>query len=611
MAKSGTGRSGAIPPGPILPGLGGPGRPSSVTYELPHADLEAFLARDAGAKREVRSPPRPFGTSPAQEREAQRLAADGVRLMRQGRHVEAIAAWRRSLELNPAVAEAQRNLGAALIVAGRPDQAVGPLTNAVRLDPGFAMAHLSLGFAFETLGNTEKAIARYRDAATLEPHLLAAHLALAGLYQASGFRAEAAAAFCAAAAAAPGSVAARNAEVRALEALGQFDEALAAIRAIVEAHPKDAQAHMTLGKLLGQAGHSAEAAAHYLRAAGLSPEISDAWQGLARNRRFTPDDAPLVARMNAALALPNLSSFARQTVHFALGKAYDDMGNYQEAMRNFDAGNQFRALAGKLDREELAARVDRLIEATPGYRDRQPDRESEDATPVLIVGLPRSGSTLVEQIISSHPEVSAGGELEFWVTRYPSAKDAWLPLAADAARRLADDYLAALRTKSPDAKRVTDKMLANFWLLGLIHRLFPNATLVHCRRHPIDTALSIFTTNLAATSARHMARRSDLVFYIRQYQRLMAHWRAVLPSDRFVEVDYEALVADPEPQSRQLIAACGLAWNDACLTPHLNNRRIDTASLWQARQPIYPTSVGRWRRYEPWLGELRELAEEP
>ena len=578
MAKSGTGRSGVIPSGRILPGLGAPGRPSGVPDELPHSDLEAFLARRAGAKREDRSPPRPFGTSPAQEREAQRLAADGVRLMERGRHVEAVAVLQRSLSLNPAVAEVQRHLGAALIAAGRPDQAVGPLTNAIRLDPSFAMAHVSLGFTFETLGYLEKAIARYRDAVTLEPNLFGAHLALGGLYQACGFRAEAAAAFRAAAAAAPSVVAAQNAEVRALEALGQFDEALAAARAILEAHPKDAQAHAILAKLLGQASHSAEAAAHYLRAAHLSPEMSVAWQGLARNKTFTADDAPILARMNATLALPNQSALARQMMHFALGKAYDDVGNYQEAIRNFEAGNQFRALAGKLNREELTALVDRLSDATPpGYRDRQPDGGSEDATPLLIVGLPRSGSTLIEQVISSHPEVAAGGELEFWVTRYPSAKGAWLPLAADAARRLADDYLAELRTKGPYAKRVTDKMLSNFWLLGLLHRLFPNATLIHCRRHPIDTALSIFTTNLAAQSARHLSGRGDLVFYIRQYQRLMAHWRAVLPSDRFVEVDYEALVADPEAQSRRLIAACGLAWNEACLTPHLNRRRIETA----------------------------------
>ena len=204
MAKSGTGRSGVIPSGRILPGLGTPGRPSGVPDELPHSDLEAFLARRAGAKREVRSPPRPFGTSPAQERKPNVSLDNGVRLMERGRHVEAVAVLQRSLSLNPAVAEAQRHLGTASIAAGRQDQAVGPLTNAVRLDPSFAMAHVSR-LCFQTLGIfTEKAIARYRDAVTLEPNLFGAHLALAGLYRACGFRAEAAAAFRAAAAAAPG-----------------------------------------------------------------------------------------------------------------------------------------------------------------------------------------------------------------------------------------------------------------------------------------------------------------------------------------------------------------------------------------------------------------------
>jgi len=150
-------------------------------------------------------------------------------------------------------------------------------------------------------------------------------------------------------------------------------------------------------------------------------------------------------------------------------------------------------------------------------------------------------------------------------------------------------------------------MLSNFILLGFIHRVFPNATLIHCRRDPIDTALSIFMTNFERR-VDFAAERGDLVFFFRQYQRLMAHWREVIAPDRLVEVDYEALVADPEPHARRLIAACGLSWTDACLAPHRNARPIQTASVWQARQPIYRTSVERWRRYEPWLGELRELA---
>ena len=182
----------------------------------------------------------------------------------------------------------------------------------------------------------------------------------------------------------------------------------------------------------------------------------------------------------------------------------------------------------------------------------------------------------------------------------------------DAPKRVGGEYLELLRSISPDAARVTDKMPFNFSHLGLIRQVFPRATIVHCRRHPIDTCLSIYTTPFAAALAPAAAFASDLshlAAYYRQYERLMAHWRRVLPAERFIEVDYEALVADPATETRRLVAACGLVWDDACLSPHLNRRRIATASRWQASRPICRTAVGRWRRYEPWLGE--PLALEP
>jgi tetratricopeptide (TPR) repeat protein len=623
MTKSGKGRSGRLPAHAMTPRLGVSSRAPGVDDLLPSAKaapkLEAVLAQGsvgnpkAHATGAATSPlaPQPRSISSGQAREAHRLAVEGVRLIHQGRFAQASPLLERSVKLNPRVAGSHHDLGVAMLYAGRMEQAIGPFTAALDLDPNLPSGHLHLGHIFDSLGQEEKAMAGYQAAVALKPDLFPAQTRLGGLYETRRMRSEAAAAFRAAAAAAGGTVDARVAELRALDVLGLFDEALAAARAVVEAYPEHAEARVMLGKLLGQAGHTAEAAAHHILATELAPGLLNVWSGVASLKKFAAADGPLIARMNAALALPHLTPPHRQAVHFALGKAHDDMGNYEAAMRNFEAGNRFRALGGRLRREALVWRIDRLIEATaPGYRDGQPDRGVEDATPVLIVGLPRCGSTLTEQILSSHPDVAAGGEMEFWKVRDTPRVDEWsIAATPEATQRLAEDYLATLRAFGPVAKRVTDKTLSNFMLLGIIHRVFPNATFIHCRRHPIDNALSIFTTNFEMY-IDFVADRSDIVFFTRQYQRLMAHWREVLPSDRLIEVDCEALVADPEPHTRRLIAACGLDWNDACLAPHRNTRRIQTASVWQARQPIYRTSVERWRRYEPWLGELRELAPE-
>jgi tetratricopeptide (TPR) repeat protein len=617
MANSSRGRGDHRPAAVVLPGLGGAGRSSRLADSAPRAkpvavDLESFLAQGPSVPRPASVAPKSTKVSAAIVRQAQRCASEGIRLMNLKRPAEAIAWFQQSVTLNPGVATSHHDLGVALMSAGRLELAAQALAAAIRLDSRLATAHHNLGCIFHIRGFEDKAIASLKAAVALKPDLAAAQLRLGGLYQARGLGVEAAAAFRAAAAAAPGTVTAGIAEARAADASGALDEALAVMRTVVEAHPENAEAHATLGQLLSESGRSSEAATRLDRATELSPEMVGAWSSLATNKKFTADDGLLIARMNRALVMPHLTPRHRQALYFALGKAHDDMGNYEAAMRDFEAGNRLRALSGGLNRDALARHVDQLIQATPpGYRDRQPDPGVEDATPILIVGMPRSGSTLTEQILSSHAEIAGRGELEFWGARDTPRNNIWsLAATPEATRRLADDYLAALRMHAPSAKRVTDKTLSNFLRLGLLHRVFPNATLIHCRRHPIDTALSIFTTNFEAAKFAYVSRRGDLVFYYRQYQRLMAHWREVLPPDRFVEVDYEALVTEPEPHVRRLVSVSGLEWNDACLAPHRNPRRITTASVWQARQPIYRTSVERWRRYEPWLGELRELAPE-
>ena len=175
--------------------------------------------------------------------------------------------------------------------------------------------------------------------------------------------------------------------------------------------------------------------------------------------------------------------------------------------------------------------------------------------------------------------------------------------------KAAADYLGVLRAIAPKAARVTDKMPFNFLWAGLIHLAFPRATIIHCRRAAVDTALSIHQTHFHPSLA-FPTGGAELVMYFRSYQRLIDHWRSVLPADRFIEVDYEELTRAPEPVIRRIIAACGLPWHDACLRPESNPRAVKTPSKWQARQPIYRNSVARWRRYEPWLGPLRALVDD-
>jgi hypothetical protein len=320
--------------------------------------------------------------------------------------------------------------------------------------------------------------------------------------------------------------------------------------------------------------------------------------------------------MEAALATPGLEAAQRLRLHLAVGKAADDLGDYALAMQHFDAADAVRRGFGSFDPAAFSAEVDRLIaRCTPELIARAPELGGPDATPVLIIGMPRSGTTLVEQIVSMHPEVGAGGELNFWNERGAAwhrtgaAGNETPFLATEFLAKAAADYLRVLRTMAPKAARVTDKMPFNFLWAGLTHLAFPRAVIIHCCRAAVDTALSIHQTHFNPSLA-FPTGGAELVAYFRCYQRVTDHWRRVLPPDRFLEVDYEELTREPEPIIRRIIAACGLGWHDACLRPESNPRAVKTPSKWQTRQPIYRTSVARWRRYEPWLGPLRALVDD-
>ena len=509
--------------------------------------------------------------------------------------------------LQPFNAAVHSDLGLAYLYCRRPSEAVPWLKRSLALRPNFAATHYHLGTALEETGDDAEALAAFRRAIALNPKMAKAHARVATFLVARGARTEAAEAYERAAAAAGDTISGQLFRVRASMARDRTEEAEERARRLVDRNPASAEAHRQLGHLLGETGHFDEAVKHLERAIALQPRSVSDYYGLVICRRLTEADRPLISRMRSRLEDSDLSDPDRMSVNFALGKALDDLEDHAGAMRHFDAANRIRYRFCRFDRNELERQIDQLIARfTREFFADNRAVGSDDATPVLVLGMPRSGTTLTERIISGHSLVGGGGELDFWTRRGPTLVTAATDTLAAAADSLQGDYRRALRAISADALRVTDKMPFNFLWLGLIHLNFPNARVVHCRRDPIDTCLSIYTNHFS-TRWEFSADRGDLVFYYRQYLRLMDHWRSVLPPDRLIDVDYEELTADPEGSARRLIAFCGLDWEPACLEPERNRDRVRTASVWQARQPIYCRSVERWRRYEPWLGELREL----
>jgi tetratricopeptide (TPR) repeat protein len=580
----------------------------------PMTEVGRFLAtfppvQQAFTQRQVAPARSPTSHEPAaaeqRRRSAQAHLNQAARLEAAGRQTDAITALQTAARLTPDDPIAHYNLGLTCAKANRLPEAIASLRQAIGLQPDFGRAQFRLGVVLQDLGHGEAAIEALRTAIALGARRKEAHARLGELLQARGNLAEAAESYRQAAG---DSTRGRLYRAKALMVEENFDEAAALVRRALALDPNSPEAEWMLGNLLVTLGRINEAMPHLERAIALAPEAVSAFDSLASARRLTAADRPLVDRMTAVLETASLGDIARLRLEYALGKAFDDLQDYAAAIRHFDAANRIEKALSSYERAQQASWVDLLIaRCSPDYFTQHAGLGVDDETPVFVLGMPRSGTTLVEQIVSSHKLVAGGGELEFWLRRGPAWEHAGPDgLTVAATQLLADDYRAELRRVAPDAVRVIDKMPHNFMWIGLIHLVFPRARIIHCRRNPVDTCLSIYFTQFVRRM-NFASDRGDLVFEYRQYERLMAHWRAVLSLDRFLEVNYEALVADQEASTRRLIAFCGLDWDDACLRPEANRRTVQTASVWQARQPVYRSSVERWRNYEPWLGELREL----
>jgi tetratricopeptide (TPR) repeat protein len=554
----------------------------------------------------------PIGNSLERARIAP-LLARATELLRAGRPADAIVPLDEAVRLEPSNALLQHDLGLACLEVGRMEDAASALRRAVSVDPTYADAHFRLGIALEQLGDVAGAVAAYDRATELAPALTEAWFRAGALVSTLGHRDEAIGCFRRAAETGAKTRYGRLGKARELLLEDRDAEAEKVLRKALAVDPENALAHELLGGLLSELGRFDEARACFEQAIAIAPMLAGSYYDLVRCRRVTSEECAgesgLLRKMQSAFATPGIDSSARHRLHLAIGKIADDLGNYALAMEHFDAADAVRREQNAFDAKAFETEVDRLIaRCTPEWVAKSAEDGRAEATPVLIIGMPRSGTTLVEQIVSSHPDVRGAGELNYWNEQgsewhHPSRTKA---TEATFLREASKAYLDLLRRMYPKSKRVSDKMPFNFLWAGLIHRAFPRATIIHCRRSAIDTALSIHQTHFHPGFA-FPTGGVELVEYYRSYRRLTDHWRKVLPADRFLEVEYEELASAPEPTIRRVIEACDLPWNQACLSPENNLRAVRTPSKWQTRQPIYRHSVARWRRYEAWLGPLAAL----
>lgn len=392
-------------------------------------------------------------------------------------------------------------------------------------------------------------------------------------------------------------------------------EAEAELRAALGLNPAYVPALLNLGNLCEDLGRRDEADALYERALAVDPACHAALARLAGLRTAMGPDAAIVARLRGALADRGLEAADRALLGFALGAALDRAGDYGAAFAAFDEANRdSRASAGPTGVRYDRARQERLVDALIATFDRRsPPRAQASVSPrpVFVCGMFRSGSTLVEQLLTGHPRVAAGGELDLVpamvrreLTPFPAAMAG---VSEEKLAVLAQSYLATLARLHPGADVVVDKRPDNFLYLGLIKRLFPEARIVHTVRDPLDNCLSVYFLHLDHAMPYALDLR-DIGHYYRQYRRLMAHWKDVYGDD-ILDLDYDRLVREPRPVVAQLLDFCGLDWNDACLSFPARGNAVKTASVWQVRQPLYQHASGRARHYAQQLGPLRaELA---
>ena len=548
--------------------------------------------------------------------------AAAMRAVAAGDRSLALEHMRRAVALAPGSAALQVELGCLLAMDGQLPPAIDRFVDATRLDPAFADAWHFLGITWLRLGRAGAALPALRRALALAPTRTGTRDALADAEFHAGFPGDALPLWQARHSARPDDEQATLRLGETLTRLGRGDEAVALFREASSARPGSPALWMALGQAQEAVGARDHARVAYERALALQP----GWGfPLAALLGLLRADAP-ADRVDEATALLGtaLPDADRALIGYELGKVHDARGDHAHALACWDDANAARRRErGEFDADAFARRIDATMatfDAAAFARVRAPTAHAGDARPVFVVGMPRSGTTLTEQILAAHPSVAGAGELLelALVARNLPMRDGsspgWPPvldaLAPDALARGAERWLeGATRLAPPDAARLVDKEPMNFHLLGLAALMFPAARVVWCRRDPRDVAVSIYGENFAldepfATTMHGIGR------CIAGHERLMRHWQAVLPLP-ILELHYESLATDLEAQARRLVDFVGLPWDPAVLRFHATAGFVQTPSRWQVRQPVHTRSIGRWRHYASAMPPLLAGLETP
>jgi tetratricopeptide (TPR) repeat protein len=501
----------------------------------------------------------------------------------ENRMADAEAMLRRHLEQRPDDAPALRLLAEVAVRRRRYGDAEQLLRQSLALDPGVVAARHSLAVVLHEQDKTAAALEEVDRLLAVEP----------------------------------GNPAWLNLKANVLTRSGDIHRAIETFAAVLARHPDNARIWMAYGDALKTAGRQADAIAAYRRSSELAPGFGESWWSLSNLKtfRFLPEDLEV---MRAQLARKGISNDDRLHFHFALGKAHEDSGDFAESFANYAEGNRLRRAALAYEAEATSAYVNRARSLlTTGFFTARAGWGSEARDPIFIVGLPRAGSTLIEQILASHSAVEGTMELPYvaeiadsLVRRAAPGTAAAYPeilasLRSEDLRGLGERYLRLARLqRKTGARFFVDKTPNNWMHVGLIHLMLPNARIVDARRHPLGCCFSCFKQHFARGQAFTYSLE-EVGRYYRDYVALMAHFDAVLPG-RVHRVFYERMVEDTETEVRRLLAFCDLPFEDACLRFHETERAVSTASSEQVRRPVYKEAVDQWRNYERWLEPLRQ-----